>query len=292
MLVSTYTASTLFFSHFGQASRLTDRIPKQKSGNMAAIVDRSAAADFAMPCTCERCAPQTADLRPPTRDERRRFLGASSGDAGKAAHLLTKTLVWRRDNNIDALTKLARDGPATEEDREELANEAKVDALYPCALLPTGYDGTCLQVQMLGRADVGGLLDDVGEERALRASTLRNERALLLGKRVLVLDMEGLSPSTLRGLPTFKRLIDIMQRHYPGSVSRILVVNCPLLVWTAYKVVQPWLAPETAERVALFSWREAPDFGDLVAHECLPARYGGARACPRLDELCAARDAA
>ena len=259
---------------------------------MAAIVDRSAAADFAMPCTCERCAPQTADLRPPTQDERRRFLEASSGDAGKAAHLLTKTLVWRRDNNIDALTKLARDGPATEEDREELANESKVDALYPCALLPTGYDGTCLQVQMLGRADVGGLLDDVGEERALRASTLRNERALLLGKRVLVLDMEGLSPSTLRGLPTFKRLIDIMQRHYPGSVASILVVNCPLLVWTAYKVVQPWLAPETAARVALFSWREAPDFGDLVAHECLPARYGGARACPRLDELCAARDAA
>ena len=83
-----------------------------------------------------------------------------------------------------------------------------------------------------------------------------------------------------------------MQRHYPGSVSRILVVNCPLLVWTAYKVVQPWLAPETADRVALFSWREEPDFGGLVSEECLPARYGGARACPRLDELCAARDAA
>ena len=53
-----------------------------------------------------------------------------------------------------------------------------------------------------------------------------------------------------------------------------------------------WLAPETADRVALFSWREAPDFGGLVSEECLPARYGGARACPRLDELCAARDAA
>ena len=77
---------------------------------MAAIVDSAAAADFAMPCTCERCAPQTADLRQPTRDERQRFLDASGGDSGKAAHLLTKTLVWRRDNNIDALTKLARDG--------------------------------------------------------------------------------------------------------------------------------------------------------------------------------------
>ena len=50
---------------------------KSSSDNMAAIVDSSAAADFAMPCTCERCAPQTADLRPPTQDERRHFLGTA-----------------------------------------------------------------------------------------------------------------------------------------------------------------------------------------------------------------------
>ena len=70
---------------------------------MAAIVDSSAAADFAMPCTCERCSGTTDNLRQPTADERQRFLGAASNDPGKAAHLLTKTLIWRRDNNIDAL---------------------------------------------------------------------------------------------------------------------------------------------------------------------------------------------
>lgn len=258
---------------------------------MAAQLEQDASL-LAMPCACERCAAQTAQLRPPTRDERRRFLSASRNDAGKAAHLLTKTLIWRRDNDIDVLTRLARDGPATEIDQAELVNEQCVDALYPCALLPTGHDGTCLHIQMLGRADVRGLLDDVGEEQALRASTLRNERALLRGKSVLVLDMEGLAPTTLRDLPTFKRLIDTMQQHYPGSVARVLIVNCPLLVWTAYKIVAPWLAAETADRVALFSWRETPDFRDLVAEGCLPARYGGSVACARLDALCAARDAA
>ena len=88
--------------------------------------------------------------------------------------------------------------------------------------------------------------------------------------------MEGLSPSTLRGLPTFKRLIDIMQRHYPGSVSRILVVNCPLLVWTAYKVVRLARAGDGGARRALLVARGAR-FWNLVAHAGLPARHGGAR---------------
>ena len=116
--------------------------------------------------------------------------------------------------------------------------------------------------------------------------------------QVLVLDCEQLAASALRGLPAFKKLIDLMQRHYPETVSSIIVVNSPLLVWAAYKTVKPWLDPTTAAKVQLFSWRDAEGafaaLSALMEPGVAPSRYGGAGdglATARLDALCAALDA-
>ncbi len=70
------------------------------------------------------------------------------------------------------------------------------------------------------------------------------------------------------------------QRHFPGTLHKLIVVNAPWLFQQVYGLVSSWLAPETA---ALFHVLGDPLVEDSVRKELLldideanlPRRYGG-----------------
>ena len=238
-------------------------------------------------CGCPKCAAAdgTTIDHPVACDERqRRFLEACGGNVGKAAHLHTQMLLWRREFGVQALLEDA--------DAAELRDRA-VKCCCPVGLL-TARDrcGRAIRLSRFGYCDIEeAARSDLGTGESGAVAFLRhhvwcNEHAARVqAQELAIIDLRNLSRKHLTRLTmsVLREAITLDQRFYPGKLHRVLVVNPPTLlksvVWPA---VRSWLSEDTMGRVRLLGdTREAATRAALleeVAEQALPYCLGGTAA--------------
>ena len=132
---------------------------------------------------------------------------------------------------------------------------------------------------------------DYGVPEYLKLIEYFVERALTVGRRFVVLfDMEGWRLSFGFHLGKISTLVSTLQNHYPERLQAALLMRTPRIFSTAWRVIEPWLDPVTAAKVAYLPSAEEPDpegteHGDNaelaallaagIPRELIPAAYGG-----------------
>lgn len=224
--------------------------------SLRALEEHSAAAAL------KAAHPDVPDL---TLADCRRFSRARQGNAAKAAAFLEADVAWRRDVKP----------------REIAQGDLPI-------ALPTGA------WRVLGRTDAGSPvllvstalwqphLYDVDEYA--RYVTYFCEGLVRMGPRFVVLfDMAGWQFSHVTHLKKVLKLVDTVQNHYPERLERALLLRAPFLFSASWKVIKPWIDPNTAKKVAFTSGAagEKKAFADAgIVDGILPAAYGGTRKTP------------
>ena len=230
-----------------------------------------------VPCGCERCKQLIAEKNAPisvfeacTDDRFSKFLRGCKGDVGKAAHVLTGSLVWRHEVKAD---------DAANDSDQAAEREERIQAALPYVY--TGYEdkrGHTVYIEMTGLCDVPRMLE-IGAETFLANHVRVNEKCLnnKTGMRLAILDLTGLNSSMMgpSGFQLMKKMIDLDQRHYPESLYKFYIVNAPWLLSTAFEIVKPWLDPISLEKIEILG----ENFKDVLLQEIdagqLPKHLGG-----------------
>ena len=213
-----------------------------------------------------------------------RYITAAKGDLDKARHLLTATLVWRHAYCQGMGTLVLR------RDRSRV-----VDQYYPLGLLGKGKirdkEGRPIWIERVGLSDCNVVTTEgtvfqgeTLEETFIRTHVKKYFEALSLhSERILIMDMEELTTSHVSStvaLGLIQSMANVDQRHFPGTLHKLTVINAPWLFQQVYGLVSSWLAPETA---SLFKVLGDPLVDEEVRQELLtdireedlPLRYGG-----------------
>ncbi|KAF7718491.1 CRAL-TRIO domain-containing protein [Penicillium ucsense] len=186
-------------------------------------------------------AEKNAPTEPITDDERMwltrecilRYLRATKWNSFEAETRLQKTLTWRREYGLDKLTP----------DYISIENETGKQVIM-------GYDvhaRPCLYL----------LPSNQNTERSDR----QIQHLVFMLERVI--DLMGPDQETLALLVNFKetksgenasvgqakQTLDILQNHYPERLGRALVINVPFLIWGFFKLITPFIDPNTREKL-------------------------------------------
>ncbi|EPS32404.1 hypothetical protein PDE_07364 [Penicillium oxalicum 114-2] len=186
-------------------------------------------------------AEKNAPTEPITDDERMwltrecilRYLRASKWNIFEAETRLQKTLTWRREYGLDKLTS----------EYISIENETGKQVIM-------GYDihaRPCLYL----------LPSNQNTERSDR----QIQHLVFMLERVI--DLMGPDQETLALLVNFKetksgenasvgqakQTLDILQNHYPERLGRALVINVPFLIWGFFKLITPFIDPNTREKL-------------------------------------------
>jgi hypothetical protein len=90
-------------------------------------------------------------------------------------------------------------------------------------------------------------------------------------KFVVLFNMRGFSLKN-NDLAMVRAFLPILQGYYPEVVGRILLVEYPFVVYGLWKVIRPWLDPNTQNKVQFIKAEELSDHFDPNA---VPAEIGG-----------------
>ena len=235
-----------------------------------------------VPCTCEKCKLSMEKnslnndyiCKVCTDDRCSRFLIGCKGDVGKAAHILTGSLIWRYTTKADEAIKDTEEAKK----REELIQSA----------LPYTYNnlfdklGNAIYIEMTGLCDVNKMLE-IGAEEFLTNHIRVNEKCIKnkTGKRLVILDLIGLNASMLggSGFGLLKQMIDLDQRHYPESMYKTFIINAPWLLSTAFEIVKPWLDPLTLTKIHILGEGYMETLREHIELDQLPRYLGGILVC-------------
>jgi hypothetical protein len=120
-------------------------------------------------------------------------------------------------------------------------------------------------VMRIGRADLAGfsrqprlmelMMDSAAAnlEGIFRTVRVCSALAGSFVKCLLILDMAGLSFSTIRHIGTIKSLIAFGPEYFPEGVSKVLIVNAPRLFAGAWSLVSPLLPQRSRDKVSIWS---------------------------------------
>ena len=190
-----------------------------------------------------------------------RFLRARDYDGPGATALFLEHRAWR--------TKLGWRVPASRIPAREFAHQK-------ICLQATSVDGRPLLLIVSRRHS---MVDrDMDASRAFIVHTMdRIFDAMRPGGQFLVLvDFNGLS----RANADIKVLIacfEILQKFYVERVKHLWFVEPPTLFFALWKIVQPFVAPKTREKIVFLYGKEVAS--TVLAHfkaEDIPREYGGA----------------
>ena len=245
----------------------------------AATKDKIKLLQDSLPCSCEKCklAAENSELSENDEiflncndDRCRRFLIGCKGDVGKAAHILTGSLIWRHKFQAD---------DAIVDTPEALQREELLQTALPyCYQNHVDKHGNTIYIESTGLCDVEKMLK-IGTEPFLKNHVRINEKCIdsKTGKRLVILDLLGLNSSMLGsgGFALLKKMIDLDQRHYPESMYKMFIINAPWLLSTAFEVVKPWLDPMTLSKIQILG----EDYKEILLKDIgidqLPFYLGG-----------------
>ncbi|KAL8987809.1 MAG: hypothetical protein Q9177_003029 [Variospora cf. flavescens] len=189
-----------------------------------------------------------------TRECILRYLRATKWDVNQAAIRLQATLTWRHEYGLE--------NHSPEYISPEMATGKQVLIGFdidgrPCLYLNPGKQNT----ERTNR-QVEGLVFML--ERTLDIMPAGQEMLALLinfDKK-----MGGDRPPLWQG----KQVLNILQSHYPERLGRALVINIPWVVWTFFKLINPFIDPATREKLKFDQ-----DLRQFVPPTQLLKTYGG-----------------
>ncbi|XP_002002648.3 protein real-time [Drosophila mojavensis] len=208
-----------------------------------------------------------------------RFLSARDWHVSQAYAMLCDSLKWRAEHRIDALL-------------EEYSKPAVVIEHFPGGWHHHDKDGRPIYILRLGHMDVKGLLKSLGMEGLLRLALhiceegiqKINESAERLDKPVLnwslLVDLEGLSMRHLwrPGIKALLYITETVERNYPETMGRVLVVRAPRVFPIAWTIVSAFIDEHTRSKF-LFYGPDCEHMKDGLAQyideEIVPDFLGG-----------------
>lgn len=158
--------------------------------------------------------------------------------------MLVESLKWRKEHDVDNLLKTYK--------------EPQVVVKYfpgEWNTRLTDHEQRPLYVIKLGNMDVKGLLKSIGEEGLLRLTLYVCEQGLkkmeeltkLHGKPIwswcLLVDCKNLSMRHLwrPGLASLLRIIEVVEKNYPETMGRVLIVRAPRVFPVLYTIVSAFI---------------------------------------------------
>ncbi|KAL8908148.1 MAG: hypothetical protein Q9207_000971 [Kuettlingeria erythrocarpa] len=183
-----------------------------------------------------------------------RYLRATKWDVPQAATRLQATLTWRHEYGLENHTP--------EYISPENATGKQVLLGYDVAGRPCLYLNPGKQNTERSNKQVEHLVFML--ERTLDLLPAGQETLALLinfDKK-----MGGDRPPLWQG----KQVLNILQSHYPERLGRALVVNIPWVVWTFFKLINPFIDPATREKI-----KYDQDLRQFVPPTQLLKTYGG-----------------
>ncbi|KAH8415142.1 hypothetical protein KR215_005415 [Drosophila sulfurigaster] len=208
-----------------------------------------------------------------------RFLSARDWHVSQAYTMLCDSLKWRSEHRIDSLL-------------EEYSKPAVVVEHFPGGWHHHDKDGRPIYILRLGHMDVKGLLKSLGMEGLLRLALhiceegiqKINESAERLDKPVLnwslLVDLEGLSMRHLwrPGIKALLYITETVERNYPETMGRVLVVRAPRVFPIAWTIVSAFIDEHTRSKF-LFYGPDCEHMRDGLAQyideEIVPDFLGG-----------------
>ncbi|KAH8367497.1 hypothetical protein KR084_005245, partial [Drosophila pseudotakahashii] len=208
-----------------------------------------------------------------------RFLAARDWHVSQAFAMLRDSLSWRREHRIDFLLS-------------DYSKPAVVVEHFPGGWHHLDKDGRPVYILRLGHMDVKGLLKSLGMDGLLRLALhiceegiqKINESADRLEKPVLtwslLVDLEGLSMRHLwrPGIKALLYIIETVERNYPETMGRVLVVRAPRVFPIAWTIVSAFIDEHTRSKF-LFYGPDCAHMKDGLAQyldgEIVPDFLGG-----------------
>ncbi|XP_002065256.3 protein real-time [Drosophila willistoni] len=208
-----------------------------------------------------------------------RFLSARDWHVSQAFSMLCDSLKWRHEHRIDKLL-------------EEYSKPAVVVEHFPGGWHHHDKDGRPIYILRLGHMDVKGLLKSLGMEGLLKLALhiceegiqKINESAERLDKPVLnwslLVDLEGLSMRHLwrPGIKALLYIIETVERNYPETMGRVLVVRAPRVFPIAWTIVSAFIDEHTRSKFLFYG----PDLAHMkeglvqyIDEEIVPDFLGG-----------------
>ncbi|MCJ1462667.1 hypothetical protein MMC07_001270 [Pseudocyphellaria aurata] len=186
-----------------------------------------------------------------TRECLLRYLRAAKWSLPDATKRLLATLVWRREY-FD---------PTHDADYFSPENETGKCIIY-------GWDKagrTCVYLNPAAQ----NTTDEDKQTEHLFFILERCIELLLPGQEMLTLLVNfkgGKNPSVAQG----RKMLSILQTHYPERLGKALFINLPWLFWIFFKIINPFIDPWTREKIKFDQ-----DLNNFVPSELLMKPYGG-----------------
>ncbi|XP_016969158.1 protein real-time isoform X2 [Drosophila rhopaloa] len=208
-----------------------------------------------------------------------RFLAARDWHVNQAFTMLRDSLRWRREHHIDALLP-------------EYSKPAVVVEHFPGGWHHHDKDGRPVYILRLGHMDVKGLLKSLGMEGLLRLALhvceegvqKINESAERLEKPLLhwslLVDLDGLSMRHLwrPGIRALLYIIETVERNYPETMGRVLVVRAPRVFPIAWTIVSAFIDEHTRSKFVFYgpdSTQMKDGLAQYLDEEIMPDFLGG-----------------
>jgi len=175
-----------------------------------------------------------------------RFLKVCNGDAKAAEDMFRKHMQWRKDNDVDNISKTYQP-------------PAELLEYFPCGTILEGpdKDGDPVYLGITGAVDCVGLIKRYGREELIKYY-IWNKELLTTGDWIkeriekygqfkfitAIEDFEGLSWKHLSFSPLklFKEFRRIDDQHYPCGNKRVIILRAPKLFKQAYAITQVFLS--------------------------------------------------
>ncbi|XP_013101535.1 protein real-time [Stomoxys calcitrans] len=209
-----------------------------------------------------------------------RFLRARDWHVNQALNSLKESLLWRKQERIDDLLN-------------EYQMPTVVNDHFPGGWHHHDKDGRPIYILRLGHMDVKGLLKSIGTDGFLKLALniceegiqKIKESAENLGTPVLnwclLVDLEGLSMRHLwrPGVKALLNIIENVERNYPETMGRVLVVRAPRVFPIAWTIVSAFIDENTRSKFIFYGVTDCEQMKESLEQyidaEIIPDFLGG-----------------
>ncbi|XP_038064649.1 SEC14-like protein 1 [Patiria miniata] len=213
-----------------------------------------------------------------------RFLRARDFNTEKAHEMITESLAWRKQHQVDKIL-------STWQPPEILTRSFAGGWHY------NDIDGRPLYIVRLGQMDVKGLIKAAGEEAILRHVLSINEEGLRrteeatrkagrpISSWTCLVDCEGLSMRHLwrPGVKALLRMIEVVEANYPETMGKLLIVRAPRVFPVIWTLVSPFIDENTRQKFLIYGGKNYMEhIGGLPDHidpRFIPDFLGGECYC-------------
>ncbi|EKX40436.1 hypothetical protein GUITHDRAFT_164667 [Guillardia theta CCMP2712] len=174
----------------------------------------------------------------------KRYLHARKFDVAKAFNMLTATLAWRKDFDVESISMLKVRGNG--ETGKVVVRGADREG-RPILFLRPGQENS--------KDDHDGNLKHLVYELERAVACMDELRGV--GKMLVILDLQHYSMSNAPPMKTSRATLHILQDHYPERLAKFLIIDAPWLFQGFFKIISPFIDKETAAKLVFVNGKTA-----------------------------------